>query len=100
MTSRSTDHSMQAQKLDLALDAWSRRKWLALLVFAAVASSTFTLARTLPNLYRAAATVLAQENGLALETLAAFPGDMWKPSECPLCAAGVPLSDESSPAAT
>jgi orotate phosphoribosyltransferase len=46
-----------------------------------------------------AAVVLARENGLALETLAAFPGDMWKPSECPLCAAGMPLSDESSPAA-
>jgi succinoglycan biosynthesis transport protein ExoP len=60
MTSRLTDHSIQAQKLDLALDAWSRRKWLALLVFAAVACSTFTLARTLPNLYRAAATVLVE----------------------------------------
>lgn len=41
------------------------------------------------------ATVLARENGLLLETLASFPGDMWKPSECPLCAAGVPLVDES-----
>ena len=41
------------------------------------------------------ATVLARENGLVLETLASFPGDMWKPSECPLCAAGVPLVDES-----
>jgi polysaccharide biosynthesis transport protein len=60
MTSRLADHSIQAQKLDLALDAWSRRKWLALLVFAAVASSTFTLARTLPNLYRAGATVLVE----------------------------------------
>ena len=60
MTSRLTDHSMQAQKLDLALDAWGRRKWLALLVFVSVASSTFTLARTLPNLYRAGATVLVE----------------------------------------
>ena len=42
-----------------------------------------------------AATVLARENGLALETLASFPGEMWKPSECPLCAAGMPLADES-----
>ena len=37
------------------------------------------------------ASVLARENGLALETLASFPGDLWKPGECPLCAAGVPL---------
>jgi orotate phosphoribosyltransferase len=40
------------------------------------------------------ASVLARENGLVLETLASFPGEMWKPSECPLCAAGVPLGDE------
>ena len=41
------------------------------------------------------ATVLAREHGLALEVLASFPGDMWKPSECPMCAAGIPLLDES-----
>ena len=40
------------------------------------------------------AAVLARENGIVLETLASFPGEMWKPSECPLCAAGVPLVDE------
>jgi orotate phosphoribosyltransferase len=40
------------------------------------------------------ATVLARENGLALETLASFPGEVWKPSECPMCAAGIPLIDE------
>jgi orotate phosphoribosyltransferase len=40
------------------------------------------------------ATVLARENGLVLETLASFPGEMWKPSECPMCAAGIPLVDE------
>ena len=45
-------------------------------------------------------SVLARENGLVLETLASFPGEMWKPSECPLCAAGVPLADESTPAIT
>jgi hypothetical protein len=28
-----------------------------------------------------------------LETLASFPGEQWKPSECPLCAAGVPLDE-------
>jgi orotate phosphoribosyltransferase len=42
----------------------------------------------------AAASVLARENGLALETLASFPGELWKPSECPMCAAGIPLVDE------
>lgn len=60
MTSRLADRSMPAHKLDLALDAWRRHKWLALLVFAAVVSITVTLARSLPNLYRAAATVLVE----------------------------------------
>jgi orotate phosphoribosyltransferase len=40
------------------------------------------------------ATVLAREFSLVLETLASFPGELWKPSECPMCAAGVPLVDE------
>jgi protein tyrosine kinase modulator len=48
------------QNLDLALDAWSRRKWLALLVFSAVAGAAVTIAISLPNLYRAAATVLVE----------------------------------------
>ena len=33
----------------------------------------------------------AREHGLALESLAALPNDLWDPDECPLCAAGVPL---------
>jgi orotate phosphoribosyltransferase len=39
-----------------------------------------------------AAMVLARENGLALELLASFPGEMWKPQECPMCAAGIPIT--------
>jgi orotate phosphoribosyltransferase len=42
-----------------------------------------------------AASVLAEEQALALETLAVFPGDLWKPQACPMCAAGVPLADET-----
>src|SRR5712691_2281731 len=30
--------------------------------------------------------------GGALETLASFPGRLWEPSACPLCAKGVPLN--------
>src|SRR3954462_6381985 len=60
MTSRSVDRATQSQTLDLALDAWARRKWLALIVFAAVACGAVTLARSLPNLYRAAATVIVE----------------------------------------
>jgi succinoglycan biosynthesis transport protein ExoP len=46
--------------VDLALDAWRRRKWLALAVFAAVSGAAVTAALSLPNLYRAAATVLVE----------------------------------------
>ena len=60
MTPRLADPSLPSQTLDLALDAWGRRKWLALVVFAAVAGATVTLTRSLPNLYRAAATVLVE----------------------------------------
>src|SRR4051812_34038563 len=46
--------------MDLALDAWRRRKWLAIAVFAAVACGAGTVAVSLPNLYRAAATVIVE----------------------------------------
>jgi polysaccharide chain length determinant protein (PEP-CTERM system associated) len=49
-----------SQNFDPALDVWSRRKWPALLVFAAVAGGAASLALSLPNLYRAAATVLVE----------------------------------------
>jgi succinoglycan biosynthesis transport protein ExoP len=49
-----------SQTLDLALDAWSRRKWIALLVFFAVGGAAAALALSLPNLYRASATVLVE----------------------------------------
>jgi succinoglycan biosynthesis transport protein ExoP len=60
MTTRFVDRSMASQKFDLALDTWRRRKWLALIIFASVVSGTVTLSRSLPNLYRAAATVLVE----------------------------------------
>lgn len=49
-----------SQNVDRALDVWSRRKWLALVVFAAVACGAASVAKSLPSLYRAAATVLVE----------------------------------------
>ena len=43
---------------DSVLEAWHRRKWLAMLVFVAVLGATITAAKSLPDLYRASATVL------------------------------------------
>jgi len=43
------------------LDVWSRRKWLAILVFAATLVAGVTAARYVPNVYEATATVLVEE---------------------------------------
>ena len=39
------------------------------------------------------------ERGLRIETTGRAPFDSWRPNECPLCAATVPLDDPSAPAA-
>jgi orotate phosphoribosyltransferase len=43
-----------------------------------------------------AASQLAEREGLALEALAALPNTLWAPSDCPMCAAGKPLSPRES----
>jgi orotate phosphoribosyltransferase len=40
-----------------------------------------------------AAPRLAAAAGVALETLATLPNEIWTPADCPLCARGVPLTD-------
>ena len=47
-----------------------------------------------------AAAQFASEENLRLESIARLPFALWKPAECPLCRAGVPLekvSDAASP---
>src|SRR3989441_13186701 len=44
--------------VELALAVWSRRKWLAMLAFAAPFSVAVSLVVALPNLYQSTATVL------------------------------------------
>ena len=51
----------------MALAAWNRRKWLALLVFAAVCGAAGSVAISLPNLYRAKATVLVERQKVSEE---------------------------------
>jgi polysaccharide chain length determinant protein (PEP-CTERM system associated) len=46
--------------MDIALDAWRRRRWLALLVFVAVCAGAMTVTLSLPNLYRATTTVIVE----------------------------------------
>ena len=44
--------------------------------------------------YGEAASKLAASHAVPLETLASFPGQVWEPGSCPLCAQGVPLTKE------
>ncbi|HEY7501442.1 MAG TPA: ankyrin repeat domain-containing protein [Vicinamibacterales bacterium] len=41
------------------------------------------------------AEAFARSEHLPLESLASFPFNLWIPSQCPLCASGVPLDDRS-----
>src|SRR5438094_6185972 len=46
--------------LDRIVGLWRRRKWIALLAFAAPASMVLGLVTSLPNIYRSTATVLVE----------------------------------------
>jgi polysaccharide chain length determinant protein (PEP-CTERM system associated) len=45
---------------DVVLEVWRRRKWIGILAFSAVCAGAITAAVSLPNLYRATATVLVE----------------------------------------
>jgi len=51
--------------LDILLEVWSRRKWLAILVFLVPFAVTLSLAKALPNLYRSTATLLVERPQVA-----------------------------------
>ncbi len=40
---------------------------------------------------------IAADSGVALETLASLPNDIWTPGECPMCARGLPLASGLGP---
>ncbi len=60
MTPRTLDRGEASARLDSALEALGRRKWIAIFVFAAVFSATTSVTRALPDIYRATATVLVE----------------------------------------
>ena len=57
---RTLDRREASASLDPVLEALDRQKWLALLVFGVVFCGIASLARSLPDLYRATATVLIE----------------------------------------
>lgn len=46
-------------------ETWSRRKWLAMLVFIGVLAPVLTIAKSVPNIYRSTAIVLVEPKQLA-----------------------------------
>jgi polysaccharide chain length determinant protein (PEP-CTERM system associated) len=60
MAYRTSDRSEPSVSLDRVLEPLGRRKWLALLVFAAVFGAAASVALSLPDIYRATATVLVE----------------------------------------
>lgn len=60
MKSRSTDHAAPFPGVDDILAALRRRKWIALFVFVAAFGAVVSIARALPDLYHARATMLVE----------------------------------------
>lgn len=54
-----------ASGLDVVLEVWSRRKWLAILAFLGPFAGTVSLATALPDLYRSTATLLVERPQVA-----------------------------------
>jgi succinoglycan biosynthesis transport protein ExoP len=60
-----TYRTEQTVSLDRVLEALGRRKWVALLVFAAVFGAAASVAKSLPDIYRATATVLVEQQQIS-----------------------------------
>ena len=59
--SRSSEHAVRGPGPEYLLELWHRRKWVGVLVFAAVLAGAVTVTLSLPDLYRASATVFVQK---------------------------------------
>jgi polysaccharide chain length determinant protein (PEP-CTERM system associated) len=59
VTSRISDQAGRSG-FDFVLELWARRKWTALIVFTTVVAGIVSLTLSLPDLYRASATVLIE----------------------------------------
>ena len=67
MTNRRDERSAPGVNLEFMLEVWSRRKALALLVFGAVFAAAVSITASLPDLYRATATVLVETQHVSEE---------------------------------
>lgn len=60
MTHRFSEQAQRGPARDYVLEVWQRRKWVALALFSAALAAAITVTRSLPDLYRATATVLVE----------------------------------------
>ena len=60
MTPRLQTHSESQSGTELVFAIWRRRKWTAIVVFLTTAVAAVSLARWLPDLYRATSSVLIE----------------------------------------
>jgi polysaccharide chain length determinant protein (PEP-CTERM system associated) len=61
------DQPGQRAGVDFALELWMRRKWVGILVFGAVLAAAVSVTVSLPDLYRASATVLVETQHVSEE---------------------------------
>jgi polysaccharide biosynthesis transport protein len=61
MTHRATEHGERGPGLEYLQGLWHRRRWVAVLVFAAAFAGAVSIALSLPDLYRASSTVFVQK---------------------------------------
>src|SRR5438034_9710384 len=67
VTNRLDHRPAQHVGFEWPLDVWMRRKWVALVVFGAVVAAAASIAVSLPDLYRATATVLVETQHVSEE---------------------------------
>jgi polysaccharide chain length determinant protein (PEP-CTERM system associated) len=65
VSQRTNEPNEAALTVDLAIEVLGRRKWIALVVFVSVAGGVASLALSLPDLYRATATVLVERQSVS-----------------------------------
>lgn len=54
------EEARRSTGLDIVLEVWSRRKWLAILIFAGTFAAVVSIVKFLPDVYRASAKVLIE----------------------------------------
>src|SRR5881409_2760655 len=56
------DRATRGSAFELTLEVWSRRKWLAVVLFVVIVAAVGSLAAFLPDIYKSTATVLVERH--------------------------------------